>query len=277
MSDNATAYVRAVAPHAVSPVYGPVRSWRVGRSLGIDLLCVNSICSFRCIYCQLGRINVHTSVRKIYVPTARVLADLKRSAWAAADIITLSGSGEPTLAANLGEVIRAVKDLTGKPVLVLTNSAQLTDAQVRAELCAADKIFCKLDAASDAVFRRMNRPLAGVTLKTIVAGIKQLRAQYAGYLGIQLMLTPVNARQANEFARILTALRPDEVQLNAPTRPVPRAWSPAARGNHSIEDVRGVSLKQLGHATVAQFAKSLRELTGLKIIMRSSPRRSRCA
>src|SRR5919199_2702321 len=79
-----------------STVYGPVNSWRVGRSLGVDLLAVNSICSFRCVYCQLGRINVHTAERKIYVPTAKVLEDLRASAWREADIITLSGSGEPT-------------------------------------------------------------------------------------------------------------------------------------------------------------------------------------
>src|SRR5919204_3243273 len=129
----------------VSTVYGPVNSWRVGRSLGVDLLCVNSVCSFRCVYCQLGRINVHTAERKVYVTTERVMADLGASAWREADIITLSGSGEPTLAANMGEVIREIKKLTRKPVLVLTNSAQLVSASVRRELCEADKVFCKLD------------------------------------------------------------------------------------------------------------------------------------
>jgi len=90
-----------------STVYGPVDSWRVGRSLGVDLLCDTSVCSFRCVYCQLGAINLHTSERRVYVKTERVLADLEASRWREADVITLSGSGEPTLAANLGEVIRA--------------------------------------------------------------------------------------------------------------------------------------------------------------------------
>src|SRR5215218_7520939 len=128
-----------------STVYGPVASWRVGRSLGVDVLCVNSVCSFRCVYCQLGRINVHTAERRVYVPTERVLEDLRAADWRGADVITLSGSGEPTLAANLGEVIRGIKRLTGKPVLVLTNSAHLWDAHVRRELSRADSVFCKLD------------------------------------------------------------------------------------------------------------------------------------
>ena len=60
-----------------STVYGPVYSWRFGNSLGIDLLLSNSICSFRCPYCQLGRINVPTVDRRVYVPTDKVLADLR--------------------------------------------------------------------------------------------------------------------------------------------------------------------------------------------------------
>src|SRR5947209_19916192 len=90
----------------VSTVYGPVNSWRVGRSLGVDLLAVNSVCSFRCVYCQLGRINVHTDERRVYVPTLKVLADLRASAWLEADVVTLSGSGEPTPAAHMGWVVR---------------------------------------------------------------------------------------------------------------------------------------------------------------------------
>src|SRR5437764_5838293 len=116
-------------------VYGPVCSWRAGLSLGVDLLSVNSICSFRCLYCQLGKINLHTTKRKVYVPTERVITDLLRSSWHVADIITLSGSGEPTLAANMGEVIRQIKTLTGKPILVLTNATTLGDRSVRRELC----------------------------------------------------------------------------------------------------------------------------------------------
>lgn len=100
-------------------MYGPVESWRVGRSLGVDLLCDTSVCSFRCVYCQLGALNLHTGERRVYVKTGRVLADLEASRWREADVITLSGSGEPTLAANLCEVVRSIKALTGKPTLVL--------------------------------------------------------------------------------------------------------------------------------------------------------------
>ena len=91
------------------------------------------------------------------------MADLQASAWQTGDVITFSGSGEPTLAANLGKVIQQVKAFTGKPILVLTNSTLLDDPAVRGDLGAADKVFCKLDAATEATLQlrycwRMSAP-----------------------------------------------------------------------------------------------------------------------
>ena len=251
-----------------STVYGPVDSWRVGRSLGVDVLCVDSVCSFRCVYCQLGRINVQTVERKVYVPTERVLADLHESDWRDVDAVTLSGSGEPTLAANLGEVVCAVKWLTGKPVVVLTNSAHLSDAEVRRDLACADSVFCKLDAADEETFRRVNRPARGVTLRRTFQGIRRLRAEYDGRLCVQLMLLPSNRSRAAEFADLLRFLRPDEVQLNSPRRAVPRAWTPDARGNHAPSEREGVMVKAVPHAEAAEFENYLRRTTGLKVVSR---------
>ncbi|HZT57455.1 MAG TPA: radical SAM protein [Pyrinomonadaceae bacterium] len=249
-------------------MYGPVNSWRVGRSLGVDLLCVGSVCSFRCVYCQLGRINVRTSERRVYVPTAKVMEDLRASAWRGADVVTLSGSGEPTLAANMGEVIVEIKRLTRKPVLVLTNSAQLASARVRRELCGADMVFCKLDAADEETFRSVNRPVAEVTLRSTVEGIRRLREEYAGRLAVQLMLMPLNKASAREFAPLLGELRPDEVQLNSPLRPVPKRWTVDARGNLPQDGAAVARLKTVPAEEFAEFADELRRLTGLKIVSR---------
>ena len=249
-----------------STVYGPVKSWRVGTSLGIDLLFVDSVCSFRCIYCQLGKINVHTSERKIYVPTARVLADLKVADWQSVDIITFSGSGEPTLAANLGEVIGEVKRFTGKPVLVLTNAAHLNDIAVRRDLGRADKVFCKLDAVDEDTFQKVDRPVAGVTLRGIVAGIKTLRQEFKGYLGIQFMLTEMNKQDVAALAEILNEIRPDELQLNAPLRPVPHEWTIDTRGSHVATDPRVSNFKPVSRDEAQRIVTVLGELTGLKIV-----------
>ena len=102
----------SVKPADTSTVYGPVYSWRFGNSLGIDLLMCGPVCSFRCPYCQLGKIGISTLERREFVPTSRVVEDLRDADWRDCDVITFSGNGEPTLAANLGEAIRTVKALT---------------------------------------------------------------------------------------------------------------------------------------------------------------------
>ncbi len=251
---------------STSTIYGPVDSWRVGRSLGVDLLYVDSVCSFRCVYCQLGRIDMHTSERRIFVPTEKVLEDLRASAWREADVITFSGSGEPTLASNLGEAIRAVKELTGKSTLVLTNSALLYDPQVRRELCEAESVFCKLDAADEATFQKINRPVAGATLRRIVEGLTRFRAEYKGRLGVQTMFMPLNVQQALDLAQLIRTIRPDEVQLNAPTRPVPHEWVIDARGNLRTGDVQGSRLTQITATEAAHVVRTMTRLTGTKIV-----------
>lgn len=258
----------------VSTVYGPVRSWRVGMSLGVDLLFTASICSFRCVYCQLGKIQVPTLERRVYVPTERVMADLAASDWQAADIITLSGSGEPTLALNMGEVIDGIHAMTHKPVMVLTNSTLLGDPAVRRDLARADKVFCKLDATNDRLLQMVDRPVEGVTFDSLIEGILAFRAEYKGYLAIQMMFMPMNRKEVEEFAALLRRIAPDEVQLNTPMRPVPQEWFIEARGNHDQAPYPAVPLKHLTREEALQVEAELRELTGLKIVSIFKPETS---
>jgi wyosine [tRNA(Phe)-imidazoG37] synthetase (radical SAM superfamily) len=263
--------------NAPATVYGPVESWRVGRSLGVDLLYDTSVCSFRCVYCQLGRINLHTSECRVYVTTERVLADLEASSWREADCITLSGSGEPTLAANLGEVVCRIKALTRKPVLVLTNATKLNDAAVRRDLASADEVFCKLDAADERTFKTIARPVAGITLGGIVRGIRRFSEEYTGRLAVQIMLTRLNWGRAEAFARLLNEIRPDEVQLNAALRPVPRRWFLEARGNDESVSLPSVHVSTMNPEEAARFESRLHSLTGLKIVSVYRRERERAA
>ncbi len=216
----------------LSSVYGPVKSWRYGSSLGIDLLLQTSICSFNCVYCQLGNIQVRTLEQKIYVPTERVVQDLSRVDMKRVDIVAFSGSGEPTLALNLGEVIGHVKEVYRKPVMVLTNASLLHDPATRTRLREADIVDCKLDAADDTLLRRFNRPVEGITLERIVQGIKALRSEHPGKIHLQCMFMPVNVKQAEAIASRVREIRPALVQINTPRRPYPKSWTPVTRGNH---------------------------------------------
>lgn len=216
-----------------SSVYGPVHSWRFGNSLGIDLIVETSICSFNCIYCQLGHIQRITQEQRVYVPTERVISDLKTVDWNKVDVVTFSGSGEPTLATNIGEVIDHIRETYKKPVMILTNATWLHDAATRRRVWNADTIACKMDAWNDEMLRKFNRPAEGVTLARIFEGIKTLKAEgFPGKIAIQCMFMPMNKGGAREIAEIIRDVGPDEVHLNTPKRPYPKAWYLDSRGNH---------------------------------------------
>jgi wyosine [tRNA(Phe)-imidazoG37] synthetase (radical SAM superfamily) len=217
-----------------SSVYGPVTSWRYGRSLGIDVIGPVSVCSFDCVYCQLGVIEDKTRERRVYVETARILADLQAVAIDGIDVLCLSGSGEPTLALNLGEILAALKAATGKPIGVLTNASLLDDPAVRRELALADFVAAKLDGVTDERFRRVDRPVAGISLAGVRSGLLAFRREYRGDFAVQTMLLghwPDDELAAyNAFVR---ELAPDEIQLCAATRPRPLVHQLDARGGRS--------------------------------------------
>jgi wyosine [tRNA(Phe)-imidazoG37] synthetase (radical SAM superfamily) len=104
-----------------STVYGPVASWRLGRSLGIDMLCTEQkTCNFDCVYCQLGSTVNKQTERKEFVSLVKLGDDLNVVKGVEADWVTFSGMGEPTLASNLGEAITMAKSVLGLPVALLT-------------------------------------------------------------------------------------------------------------------------------------------------------------
>jgi wyosine [tRNA(Phe)-imidazoG37] synthetase (radical SAM superfamily) len=252
-----------------SSVYGPVKSWRLGKSLGIDVLCIDSICSFQCVYCQLGKIHRVTNKRNIFVPTEKVLRDLRNADWQKADVITFSGSGEPTLAANLGEVIEKIKDLTHKPIVILTNSTLLHLPELRGEVKHADKIFCKLDAWNNETLRRFDHPEQNVSLEKIITGIHHLRNEFDGFLAIQTMiLRQLNDFEIEELAEIYRSIKPDEVQLNLPSRPIPKDYFVETRGNEVEINESFTKLKTISKDELEQIRQKLSQLTHLPVITR---------
>ncbi len=255
---------------SISSVYGPVDSWRVGKSLGVDLIMDTSTCSFNCTYCQLGFIQKITKERKLFIPTKKVISDFKASKWKDSDVITFSGSGEPTLALNIGEVISEIKKITDKPIAILTNGTLLNEPDVIAGVLSADLVSVKLDAPDDKTLQAINRPAEGININLILSGIKKLKKTFHGKLQIQTMFMPQNKNQISELAKLLNEIRPDEVALNTPTRPYPSGWDIITRGAHG-KDAKKIkfstkSLKALTLEEAKDIEIKLRELTNLKII-----------
>jgi len=213
-------------------VYGPVASWRFGWSLGIDLILSTSVCSFNCVYCQLGPIQECTNERREFLPTERVLADLEAHEWQRSEIVTFAGSGEPTLASNLGSAIEGVARITRLPILVLTNGTQLRDPAPRRDLLAADQVEIKLDAADEESFQRVNRPVEGVTLAGIVDGATTFRKEYSGHLSLQVMMLPMERDYLAGIIEHARRIAPDSISLTTPRRPRPSDWYLPSRGSH---------------------------------------------
>jgi wyosine [tRNA(Phe)-imidazoG37] synthetase (radical SAM superfamily) len=208
----------------------------------------------------LGTIQVQINERHLFVPTEKVLSDLERSAWRDADVITFSGSGEPTLALNLGEVTDRLKEFTGKPTLVLTNGTLLHRDDVQEELCRSDRVFVKLDAVTDATFRRVNRPVEGVSLPKIIDSLIAFRKRYSGFLGIQSMFVHSSRDRIEDIARVLGRIHPDEVQVNTPTRPYPESWNLSSRGSHDGVDYPAHPLKPVSVERLREIETELSAL-----------------
>jgi wyosine [tRNA(Phe)-imidazoG37] synthetase (radical SAM superfamily) len=204
-------------------VYGPVPSRRLGASLGVDVVPMKA-CSYDCIYCQLGATRTLTTKRSEFFPVGEILADVRRrlGLWPPPDVITLAGSGEPTLYAELGRLIAGIKGITTIPVALLTNGALFGRPGVRAEATLADIVIPSLDAGDEATFSLVNRPARGLTLAGVVDGLVEFRRMFAGEIWLEVMVLAGitdTTEQIGRIAELARRVEPDRIQLNTPVRP----------------------------------------------------------
>ena len=243
-----------------SILYGPVSSWRLGRSLGVDLVSTTEkTCSFDCIYCQLGG-TVHPLVRRReFVTMSHLAQELETVKNIVVDYVTFSGVAEPTLASNLGQAIELVKSVLGLPVAVLTNSSLMLREDVRRELSQADVVVAKVDASNEELFRQINRPKIKSTLDEVLQTIRLFSEGYRGKLALQMMFVEANKGYAPEMARIAEELSPDEVQINTPLRPC--AVKPL-----TLEEITAIRREFAGLRGVVTVYEALRpEVTPLNL------------
>jgi wyosine [tRNA(Phe)-imidazoG37] synthetase (radical SAM superfamily) len=201
-------------------IYGPVSSWRLGKSLGIDLLNTQrKLCSFNCVYCQLGETDQFVVEPREFVSQERLTSEIKLLRPIKADYATFSGLGEPTLASNLGEAIELARSNLNLPIAVLTNSSLMFREDVRQQLAHADTVVAKLDVPNEELLAMVNRPAPGLHFDQIKDGIKLFRDKYRGKLALQIMFIEANKDYALEMAALAREISPDEVQINTPLRP----------------------------------------------------------
>jgi wyosine [tRNA(Phe)-imidazoG37] synthetase (radical SAM superfamily) len=204
-------------------LFGPVKSRRLGWSLGIDLVPFKTCC-FDCGFCQVGATTGLTLDRQEYVPTVEVIAELLEwhAAGGHADYLTLSGAGEPTLHSRFGDILRAIPVESGVRKALLSNGSLFYLPEVRLAAQVADVVKVSFSAWDEDSFRRLNRPHSTLRLATIAEGIRAFRREYAGTLWVEVFLARGINDQPEQVARIADIVRtfaPDQVQLNTVVRP----------------------------------------------------------
>jgi len=216
--------------------FGPVPSRRLGRSLGINNI-PPKVCSYSCVYCQVGRTVELAVERRAFYPPDEVVRQVEarvrqvRERSEAIDYLTFVPDGEPTLDVNLGKEIAGLGPL-GIPVAVISNASLIAREDVRADLLRAGWVSLKVDAVREDVWRRLNRPHGSLRLDDqLQAGLRFSR-RFAGTLATEtLLVAGLNDREihVDELGRYLEALGPDVAYLSVPTRPPAEEWvlSPA--------------------------------------------------
>lgn len=214
----------------IKNVFGPVPSRRLGQSLGIDPVPLKT-CNWNCVYCQLGRTQQFTVARDDFCNNVEVLREVKQAVDAhppgEIDWVTFVGSGETTLHAGLGVLIRSVKQMTALPVAVITNGSLLYLPEMRQELLATDAVLPTLDAGNAALYRKINRPFPQFTFERLTSGLIAFRKEFKNKLWVEVMLLQGlndGEEALREIATWLEKIAPDEVHLVQPTRPPVEKW-----------------------------------------------------
>jgi wyosine [tRNA(Phe)-imidazoG37] synthetase (radical SAM superfamily) len=203
-------------------LFGPVPSRRLGLSLGVDLIPPKT-CTFDCLYCQVGRTTRKTVEPKIFVPTQEVVDALReRLDKVKPDFVTFSGSGEPTLHAEIDQAIAFVKERGDVRTAVLTNGSLLGRADVRKRVLGADAVMPTLSTVFEKTFRTIHRPHPDLHLPDIVNGLRRLRLEYSGQLWLEVvLLAGLNdtEEEVHALRSEIERIAPDKIQLNTVVRP----------------------------------------------------------
>jgi len=205
-------------------LFGPVPSRRLGVSLGVDLI-PYKVCSFDCVYCEVGKTTTLTTKAKEYITFYDVIDELKDylSNRPKLDYITFSGSGEPLLNSKIGNIVEYLKKYYPEyKISLLTNASLLSDKDIKKKLLEIDLILPSLDAAEQRVFEKINRPHRALKIEDIIDGLIEFRRASRAQMWLEVfVLTGYNdsPEHMDMLKKALTRINPDRVQLNTLDRP----------------------------------------------------------
>ena len=248
--------------------YGPFQSRRLGLSLGVNILSNYKLCTFNCVYCEIGLTNKENFVSpefRIKLPPSlnfrkELISILKYVPHL--NSITFGYNGEPTLNEKLLDFLKVASDVRDKlnwtkekPTLTLfTNSSTLYFNEIREKVKQFELVLAKLDVATDEDFKRTNRPHSkSPGIETIIESLIRLRQEMPSehQLAIQCLIynsyrkdfiSNNNTQNLNKLAHALKKIRPDIVQIYSTAR-IPAEYFVYAIDDEEKREI----LKQLEH------------------------------
>ena len=208
-------------------VFGPVPSRRLGVSLGVDLVTSKS-CNMNCVFCECGATRKLTLRRERFKNPEKVKEEISEVLKKIRpDYITFSGSGEPTLSKDIGEIIDWIKEHTDIKVCVITNGLLLEDGQVLEEIKKADLIIPTLNSIDNLTFKKINRPSAEVDVAQVMGGLRNLSEKYTGDIFVETFIIEGlndSDEHTEKMAKFLKNLKFTKLQLNTLDRPGTEKW-----------------------------------------------------
>lgn len=240
-------------------IFGPVRSRRLGNSLGINVLPVDAkICSFDCIYCECGWTG---SGKRADFPTLATIkkemrTEIKNLSEKAVpvDTITFAGNGEPTLHPDFPEIIKVTCILrdTYYPeaaVAVLSNGSQIQDANIRKALCEADQVILKLDSALPEKIKEINRPRYDFDLNKYVSLLDKMpcpfiiQTMFISYYDGKQWKDNASGQELKQWLELISKIKPQLLMLYTIAR-----------------DTASENLKEISKDTLQEIADALHEM-----------------
>jgi len=222
-------------------------------------------CTYDCVYCQIGVRSERTCERRDPFGPERVLAEVTEALASGPrpDVITLAGSGEPTLYGSLPAVVSGLRSLTDVPLALITNGSLLHLGPVADVAAEMDIVVPSLDAGDALTFERVNRPHPDISFETMVAGLQRFSRRYTGSLRLEIMLVGgVNdsVEQIEAIARLAEGVQAAWIELNTPVRPsgVEGSQPPAAERLSRAQELLGPRARLVGPFARTEAARVVR-------------------
>lgn len=250
-------------------LFGPVPSRRLGRSLGINIV-PSKICSMNCIYCEVGKTKALSTLRKPYIKAADIINEFKENYNKFkddTDVITITGAGEPTLNSELADILNGIKEVTDKPIAILTNSTMLGDKEVFDTLLNFDIVVPSLDAASEENFKKVTLPHPDFSVAEIIDNLRKFSLEYKGKLFLEILLCGGLNDSDEEIKKLTEAIkdmRITKIQLGTIARPPAFSEAKQVSDERMLEIARYFATNGLNAEIIGGFKEVYKNAGGSK-------------